>query len=171
MPLEFSNDLCAACESIAEIWHKGNDPIRRCPTAIIVVNVVDLQEVECHQLTSVSKLYTHSLSFMECVVASHKVMSACKKVCSAHVETPKVERFRKKGEHLEARRPHKVNACLVYFYKVPPSTCLSWSLTSSSHPILVSVFSLLGHVPFSVSGLDPLGCWVCLAPTLFTPKE
>ena len=77
MPLEFSNDFYAASESIARIWHKGNDPIGRRPIAIIVVNV-DLKEIQRHQLASFSKRDTHSLSFIECVVASYKVVSGCK---------------------------------------------------------------------------------------------
>ena len=39
MPLEFGDDICPPCEPTAWIWHKGNDPIRRCPIAIIVVDV------------------------------------------------------------------------------------------------------------------------------------
>ena len=42
MPLEFGDDFCAACEPIARIWHKGNDPIRRRPIVVIVVDI-DLQ--------------------------------------------------------------------------------------------------------------------------------
>ena len=42
MPLEFGDDFCAACEPIARIWHKGNDPIGRRPIAVIVVDI-DLQ--------------------------------------------------------------------------------------------------------------------------------
>ena len=37
---------------------------------------------------------THSVSFIECVVASNKVVSARKNVRSTHVGIPKVERFR-----------------------------------------------------------------------------
>ena len=103
MPLEFGNDFCAACEPIARIWHKGNDPIGRHPIAIIVANV-DLPEIQHHQLASFRKHYTHSLSFIECDVASNKVVSTRK----AHVEIPKVERLRmregRKGERLEDRR-------------------------------------------------------------------
>jgi hypothetical protein len=43
MPLEFSNDFCAACKPIARTWHKRNDPIGHCSIAIIVVDV-DLQD-------------------------------------------------------------------------------------------------------------------------------
>ena len=39
MVLKFGNDLCTACEPIAWIWHKGDDPIGRRPIAIIVVDV------------------------------------------------------------------------------------------------------------------------------------
>ena len=42
MCLEFGDDFCAACEPVARIWHKGNDPVGRRPIAIIVD--VDLQE-------------------------------------------------------------------------------------------------------------------------------
>ena len=44
MPLEFGDDFCAACEPIARIWHKGNDPVGCHPIDIIVVDV-DLQEM------------------------------------------------------------------------------------------------------------------------------
>ena len=47
----------------------------------------------------------HSTHVIEYVVGSNQVVSARK----AHVEIPKVERFRmmegRKGEHLKARRP------------------------------------------------------------------
>ena len=49
MPLEFGDDFCAACETVARIWRKWNDPIGRRPIAIVVVDV-DLQETERHQL-------------------------------------------------------------------------------------------------------------------------
>ena len=49
MLLEFSNNFCAACEPVARIWHKGNDPIGRRPIAIVVVDV-DLQETVRYQL-------------------------------------------------------------------------------------------------------------------------
>jgi hypothetical protein len=104
MPLAFSNDFCTACEPIAWVGHKRNDPIG-CPIAIIVVDV-DLQEIQRHQLASFSKHSTHSLRF-KCVVASYKVVSTRKKVRSAHVEIPKVEwlgmREGRKGERLVAR--------------------------------------------------------------------
>ena len=45
MPLEFGDDFCAACEPIARIWHKGNDPIGRRPIAIIDVLDVHLPEI------------------------------------------------------------------------------------------------------------------------------
>ena len=44
MPLEFGNDFCMPCEPIAGIWHKGNDPIRRHPIAMVDV---DLPEIAC----------------------------------------------------------------------------------------------------------------------------
>ena len=47
MPLELADDLCAACEPVAWIWHKRNDPIGHRPAAIIDV---DLQDLRCHQL-------------------------------------------------------------------------------------------------------------------------
>ena len=49
IPLEFRNDFRAACEPVARIWHKGNDPIEHRPIAIIVLDV-DLQEIQRHQL-------------------------------------------------------------------------------------------------------------------------
>ena len=45
MSLEFTDDFCPPCEPTAWIWHKGNDPIRRRPVAIIVVVDVDLPEI------------------------------------------------------------------------------------------------------------------------------
>ena len=47
MPLEFCDDLSAACKPITWIWHKGNNPIGHHPIAIIDV---DLQDVQCNQL-------------------------------------------------------------------------------------------------------------------------
>ena len=82
------------------MWHKGNDPVGCHPIDIIVVDV-DLQDIQRHQLASFSKHCTHSPSFIECVVASYEVVSARKKVRSAHIKIPKV-RFRvregRKGE-------------------------------------------------------------------------
>ena len=73
-----------------------------------------------------AKHSTHSLSFVECVVASNKVASARK----AHVEMPKVERFRmregRKGEHPEAKRPPNM----------PPGECMFWF-----------IFKYIKHVP------------------------
>ena len=61
---------------------------------------------------------THSLSFIEYVVARNKVVSARK----AHVEMPKVERFKmgegRKEERLQAGRPPilpRGERMLVYF--------------------------------------------------------
>ena len=51
MLLESGDDFCAACEPIARIWHKGNDPIGRRPVAVIVVDV-DLQGMPRHQVAS-----------------------------------------------------------------------------------------------------------------------
>ena len=92
MCLEFIDDFCAACEPTAWIWHEGHDPIGRGPITIIVVDV-DLQEIQRHQLASFSEHFTH---FIECVVASNKVVSTSKKVRSAHVEMLKVEKLRKR---------------------------------------------------------------------------
>ena len=75
-------------------------------------------------MNTFSKHSAHSVSFIECVVASNKVMSARKKICSTHVEKPKVERFRmregRKQRACKAEDPqlgHEVNV-LVYFYLV-----------------------------------------------------
>ena len=60
---------------------------------------------------------THSLSFIEYVVARNKVVSARK----AHVEIPKVERFRMGEGKKSAGRPgdpqicHEVHACWSIF--------------------------------------------------------
>ena len=49
MLLKFGDDFCTACEPIAWIWHKGNDPmVTRHPTAIIAV--VDLREIHAIRL-------------------------------------------------------------------------------------------------------------------------
>ena len=45
MALEFGNDFCAACEPIAWIWHKGNDPIGRRPIAIIDVHLLEIHTI------------------------------------------------------------------------------------------------------------------------------
>jgi len=50
MPLEFGDDFCAACEPIARIWRKGNDPIGRRPIGIIVVVNVHLPEIHAISL-------------------------------------------------------------------------------------------------------------------------
>ena len=59
------------------------------------------------------------MSAIEGVVASNKVVSARENIRSAHVETPKVERFRmregRKGERSEVRRPPIMNACFGLF--------------------------------------------------------
>ena len=57
MPLEFGNDFCAACEPIARIWHKGNDPIGR--RSFVVVDM-DLPEI--HAISLQSKYLTVSLT-------------------------------------------------------------------------------------------------------------
>ena len=105
MCLQFGDDFCAACEPTARIWHEGHDPVGRRPIAIIVVDV-DLQEIQYgHQPASVRKYSTHSLGFIECAIASNKVVSARK----THVEISKMETFvmreGRKGERPGARRP------------------------------------------------------------------
>ena len=69
---------------------------------------VDLQDIQRHQIASFSKHCTHSPSFIECVVASYEVVSARKKVRSAHIKIPKVEvqgEGRKERRALKGRRP------------------------------------------------------------------
>ena len=61
MPLEFSDDFCTACESIAWIWHEGNDSIRCHPIAIIAVLDVDLLEIHAISLVHWN-IYTITLS-------------------------------------------------------------------------------------------------------------
>ena len=51
MPVEFSNEFCAACEPIAWIWHKGDNPIGPRPIAIIVV--VNVHLLEIHAISSI----------------------------------------------------------------------------------------------------------------------
>ena len=51
MALEFGNDFCAACEPIAWIWHKGNDPIGHRPIAISV----DVHLPEIHAISLVHR--------------------------------------------------------------------------------------------------------------------
>ena len=46
MLLKFGNDFCTACETIARIWHKGNDPIGRRPISIIVILDVHLHGIQ-----------------------------------------------------------------------------------------------------------------------------
>ena len=41
----FGDDFCATCESIARIWHKGNDPIRRRPIAITDVHLPEIHAI------------------------------------------------------------------------------------------------------------------------------
>jgi hypothetical protein len=64
---------------------------------------------------------THSVNVIECVVAGNKVVSTRENIRSAHVEIPKVERFRvregRKGERLEARPPN-----------MPRGECVFWSI-------------------------------------------
>ena len=49
MVLKFGDDFCTACEPIARVWYKGNDPIRYRPIAIIV----DLHLPEIHAISLV----------------------------------------------------------------------------------------------------------------------
>jgi len=50
MPLEFGNDFCLPREPIARIWHKGNDPIGRCPIAIIDVHLPQIHTISLEHL-------------------------------------------------------------------------------------------------------------------------
>ena len=92
---------------------------------------------------------THSLCFIEYVVARNKVVSARK----AHVQMPKVERFRWKEGKDSARRPPilpRGEHVLVYFYVGRQSTCLSsfsptWYATVLAIVFLIPwQFTLLG---------------------------
>ena len=100
---------------------------------------------------------THSLSFIECVVASNKLASARK----AHVEMPKLERFRWRKEGKEsARRPedpqfcHEVNACC-------PKACV-WA--PSSLPKLAPVLAIIFLIHWWIYPLRcGISCWLCPA--------
>ena len=48
MALEFGDDVCAACEPTAWIWHKGNGPNGR-----IQIDVVDVHLPEIHGISLV----------------------------------------------------------------------------------------------------------------------
>ena len=50
MPLEFGDDLCAACEPIARIWHKGNDAVR-----CRLIAIIDVHLPEIHAISSVDR--------------------------------------------------------------------------------------------------------------------
>ena len=51
MLLQLSDDFCTACELIARIWHKGNDPIGHRPIAI----VVDVHLLKVHAISLVHR--------------------------------------------------------------------------------------------------------------------
>ena len=42
---QFGDDFYAACEPIARIWHKGNEPIGRCPIAVIDVHLPEIHAI------------------------------------------------------------------------------------------------------------------------------
>ena len=69
-----------------------------------------------------SKHSTHSFGFIECDVASNKVVSARKKTRSAHVDIANVERFRmregKKEERLKVNYKLR-HACSSIFILYP----------------------------------------------------
>ena len=63
MPLKIGNDFCTACEPIAGIWHKGNNPIGRRPIGVVdVVDVVDVDLSEIHAVSLLSKCLTVPLT-------------------------------------------------------------------------------------------------------------
>ena len=72
MPLEFGNDFCAACEPIARIWHKGNDPIGCRPVAIIVVVDVHLLEIDTISLVHQN---TYIITILLTVLAAMNMLS------------------------------------------------------------------------------------------------
>ena len=71
MPLEFGNDICAACKPIAWIWHKGNDPIGRRPPSIVVV--VDVHLPEIHPI-SLIHLNIYMITILHTVLAVLNVL-------------------------------------------------------------------------------------------------
>ena len=75
MPLQFGDDFCAACELIARIWRKGDDPVRFHPIAIVVVLDVHLPEPRNQLAGRVSNCSTHGVSCIECAAAHSNVMS------------------------------------------------------------------------------------------------
>ena len=121
--------------------------------------------------------FTHSLSSIEHVVASNKVVSTCKNPRSAHVEIPKVEMFRMRaggregtgsaGRPGDQRRPptsHEVNACLVYLClpKYVPEL-LQFSPRLLLH-VLVFIFLILRRLTL-FEGCTQLSCMLpCLEP-------
>ena len=56
-----------SCELITQIWHKGNDPIRCYPIAIIDVDV-DLPEI--YTISLLSRYLTFHLPCWLCIVMS-----------------------------------------------------------------------------------------------------
>ena len=70
MLFEFGNDFGPPSETIAGVWHKGNDPIGRHP--IVVVDVVDGYLHPRNQLAwRVSSCSAHSIRCIECAAATN----------------------------------------------------------------------------------------------------
>jgi hypothetical protein len=61
-----------------------------------------------------SKHFTHTLSFNECAVANHKVVSAGKEARSAHVEISKMEVQDEGGQERTAPKPQSCHQVNVY---------------------------------------------------------
>ena len=76
MLLKFGDDFCAPCEPIAWIWRKGNDSIRRRPTARTAVVDVHLREIPAirlvHQNTYIITVLLTVLAVLKVVLLATK---------------------------------------------------------------------------------------------------
>ena len=114
---------------------------------------------------------TYSVSSIERVVASNKMVSIRKNTRSAHIEIPKVERFRMREEIRAPGRQktpnyvcHEVDAC--WLPKHGPE------LLSGSSLLLGPSSSFLGSLFTLSDGCAQLSCTQGLpVPTQFKPKE
>ena len=75
MPLEFGDDFCAACETIAGIWLKGNDPLR-CHL-IARIAVVDVHLPDIHAI-SLDHLNIHKTILLTVLVITNMLSRATK---------------------------------------------------------------------------------------------
>jgi len=122
MFLEFSNNLCAACEPSARVWHEGNYCIGYRSVTKVVTDVY--LQARSAFFTREPDSFTHDSGCVHCA-AHDKVMSARQNIRSAHTE---VEKTLVDGRKLNGAKERN-----AYLTRRDPQSCHVLSTALGKH--------------------------------------